>query len=830
MLMGRPWGAPPEQYQLHLPWWLLVLGFYLTEGFVVHFQFRREAHTISLSEIPLVLGLFSTSPGRLVLAQLLGAGLALSLKRRQRPLKAAFNLAQFALSTSVAIAAFYLLGGAVSHGPSAWLAAFAATALASVTGLVLVTAVVSLAEGHLRVRELPEVAAVSLIGSFASTSLALAAVVLVEAQPQAAWLLAGPSAALVLAFYAYTSQRRKHENVEFLYESLRSMQAATDFASVVEQLLLGARRLLRAELAEILLFPSTSPESVLRSAIGPGGKTLMEPKPLLPAERRTLDHVLSQAEAFLLPKKRESQLLDAYLAERSVADGIIVALRDEERVLGTLLVGERSGDIDTFSSEDARLLETFARHASVLLQNEQLEKSLAQLTELQAQLRHQAYHDGLTGLPNRAYFAEKLDAALQSARSDGAEPAVLYLDLDDFKLMNDRLGHSAGDELLVIIAHRLKTSVRRDELPARLGGDEFAVLIRDARTTPPEDVAARLVEELRGPYMLHGHELPIRVSIGVATSATGRTVDELLSNADLAMYSIKEGKDRGESGYAVFERGMRIRLHRQHELANSLMHALEEDQLTVHYQPIVSCAGGDVVVLEALARWRRRGLQIAPPAEFLHAAAEAGLMIEIGQAILGKACAQMKAWQERFPEHAGLCVSVNLSPAEFQNHNLSKEVASALLQARLDTLCLILEITEGTAMLDPELTLDTMSNLRRLGVRFALDDFGTGHSSLSHLCDFPFDYLKIAKTFVDRLSPPSAGSELPGAIVQLGRSLGLTVVAEGIEKPEQAAMLRSLGCDLGQGFHFSPPLDVEAAAAYLGAEPERPSLALVETA
>jgi diguanylate cyclase (GGDEF)-like protein len=825
----QPWGSPAPNDNLGIPWWLLVLGFYITEGFVVHFQFRREAHTISLSEIPLVLGLFSTSPFRLVLAQLIGAGFALALRRKQRPLKAAFNLAQFAFCTSVAIQTFYALGGPQSQGPRAWGAAFAATALASVTGLVLVMCVVFLAEGHLRLRELPEVAVVSLTGSFASTSFALAALALVEAQPGAAWLLIGPCAALVLAFYAYTSQRRKHENVEFLYESLRSTQAATDFASVVEQLLLGARKMLRAELAEILLFPSTSPDQVLRSTIGPADRTLMEPELLGSLERRALDLVLTQEEALLLPKKRESQLLDAYLEERGVEDGMMVALRAEERVLGTLLIGERSGDIDTFSLDDARLLETFARHASVLLQNEQLEKSLAQLTELQDQLKHQAYHDGLTGLPNRAFFSEKLEDSLRTARSDGFEPAVLYLDLDDFKMINDRLGHTAGDELLVIIAHRLKTSVRRHELPARLGGDEFAVLIRDARTTPPEEVAARLVGELGGPYMLHGHELPLHVSVGIATSATGHTADELLSNADLAMYSIKEGKDRGDSSYAVFEMGMRERLHRQHELATSLSRALEADDLTVHYQPIVSLTGGDTVGLEALARWRRRGFQIAPPAEFLHAAQKAGLMVEIGQAMLGKACVQMKAWQEALPHRSDLCVNVNLSPAEFQNPNLSKEVAGALLEARLDPHCLILEITESTAMLDPDQTLDTMSNLRRLGVRFALDDFGTGHSSLSHLCDFSFDYLKIAKTFVDRLRLPSRGSELPGAIVQLGESLGLTVVAEGIESPEQAMMLRALDCQLGQGFHFSPPLDIEAAGTYLGIQ-GGPALALVETA
>jgi diguanylate cyclase (GGDEF)-like protein len=830
IFLSQPWGSPPATEQLDIPWWLLVVGFYLTEGFVVHFQFRREAHTISLSEIPLVFGLFVTSPLPLVVAQLIGTGLALTVRRKQRPLKAAFNLAQFAFSTAVAVQTFYALGGPQSHGPAAWGAAFAATALASMTGLLLVMAVLFLAEGHLRLRELPELAAVSLTGSLAGTSLALAAIALLEAQPQAAWLLIAPSAALVLAFYAYTSQRRKHENVEFLYESLRSTKAATDFGSVVDQLLLGARRMLRAELAEILLFPSASPDSVLRSTIGPRSRVLMEAEPLGPLERRAIQLVLSQDEAFLLPRKRESQLLDAYLAERDVEDGLIVALRAEERVLGTLLVGERSGDIDTFGPDDRRLLETFARHASLLLQNEQLEKSLAQLTELQAQLKHQAFHDGLTGLPNRALFSEHVEAALREARADGVQPAVLYLDLDDFKMINDRLGHSAGDELLVILAHRLKTSVRPDELPARIGGDEFAVLIGDARTTKPEQVAGRLVEELRGPYMLHGHEVPVRISVGIATSATAHTVDELLSNADLAMYSIKGGKDRGESGYAVFETGMRTRLHRQHELATSLSRALEADHLTVHYQPIVSLAGGDAVVLEALARWRRRGFQIAPPADFLQAAQEAGLMIEIGQAMLSKACAQMKAWRDAYTHHADLSVSVNLSPVEFQNADLSKEVASALLEARLDPRCLILEITECTAMLDPDLTLETMSSLRRLGVRFALDDFGTGHSSLSHLCDFSFDYLKIAKTFVDRLSSASHHNELPGVIVQLGESLGLTVVGEGIETREQATILRALGCHLGQGFHFSPPLDAEAAGIYLGAESDPHVLAVAETA
>ena len=802
---------------VQVPWWSFAIFFYFAEAYVVHLHFRSEAHTLSLSELGVVLGLFCTSPDGLILAQLCGASAALVFHRRQRPLKAAFNLSLFALCTSVAISIFhaFLIAGD-PFGAVSLTGVFVAVAVSSLTGVLLVAAAISLAEGRPAVEALPMTSALALVSGVASASLALTAIELLRLS---LWLIALellPAGCCGLAFLAYTSQRRRHEHLGFLYESIRATQAARDFDSVAREFLRAARRMLRADVAELILVPAAAGEQALRSVSAPRDETMMQQAQLSAAEQAALDSASAREDAIMLPRWRSPHPLDAYLAERGLQDALVIALRGDAGVFGLLVVGDRAGDVSTFDQDDCKLFETFAGHASVLLENDRLEQSLATLNELQEQLRHQAFHDSLTGLPNRTLFATRIGEALARAAVGGPAPAVLFLDLDDFKTINDSLGHAAGDDLLVAVAERVRASVRPADIPARLGGDEFAVLVENTNGDAPEWVAERLVQALASPFIVQGRQIAVAGSVGIALAAPGTTTaDVLLRNADLAMYTAKAN---GKRGYAVYEPEMRTRVRRRHELAASLDRALERDEIDVHYQPIVALDDGRTVALEALARWRhpRRGL--VPPADFIPLAEETGIMIPIGQHVLLQACRRTQALKAEFPDHDRLAISVNLSPTELQNPHLADEVACILAATGLDQTSLILEITENGAMRDATTTLETMHDLRGLGVRLALDDFGTGHSSLSHLRDFPVDLLKIAKPFVDRLGGLPPDATFVDTILRLATSLGLRTVAEGIEHREQATELRALACGLGQGFHFARPLDEAGLEAYFRAE------------
>jgi diguanylate cyclase (GGDEF)-like protein len=791
---------------VRVPWWTLVLVFGVAEASVVHLHFRSEAHSLSLSEAGLVFGLFFASPFGLVSAQLAGGSLALLAFRRQRPLKVAFNLAQFALSSCLALLIFRVLTDvAGADGPLAWLAALAAAGAASVAGVGLVGVAIALSEGSKTLRELPKMLAIGLAGALATASLAVAAAELLQRDAWAVTLLVVPALGCALALRAYAGQRRQHAHVEFLYQSMRAMQSAPGLESAVREVLVAARSMLAAEFAEILFLPSSPGESAVRSSIGPSRERLLETTALSGHESRAVDAASGDADAILLPRGRAPHDLDAYLTERGLPDAMLTVLRAETRVVGALLVGRRAGDVSTFNADDRKLFETFASHAGVLLENDRVKE----------QLRYQAYHDALTGLPNRLLFADQVRQALARGRPQDA-PAVLFLDLDDFKTINDSLGHGAGDELLVAVAERLRSHVRPGDVVARLGGDEFAVLLERTEIDAAERAAERLVRALRSPFVLSGHEVSIHASIGIAGHFGAGTADELLRNADVAMYS---AKDNGKRCYAVYEPEMHARVRRRQELIASVERAVQRSEISAHYQPIVSLADGETIALEALARWQHPERGLVPPGSFIPIAEETGLMVPIGRRILRQACHDLAVWQKNHAAQGNLSVTVNLSPSELQNPKVAEEVAEILAETRIPPGSLTLEITESGAMRDQEATIETLHVLRRLGVRLALDDFGTGYSSLSHLRDFPIDILKIAKPFVEDLGAEASGSSFLEAILGLARALDLTVIVEGIETADQAATLHRLGCLIGQGYHFARPLDRSATAAYLGVRP-----------
>ncbi len=435
--------------------------------------------------------------------------------------------------------------------------------------------------------------------------------------------------------------------------------------------------------------------------------------------------------------------------------------------------------------------------------------------ELEEQLRHQAFHDSLTGLPNRALFMDRLGHAMIRTRRVGNSIAVLYADLNNFKLVNDSLGHEVGNQLLAGVAQRLKACVRSEDTVARLGGDEFAVLLEDVGDkTDATRTALRIADRLKPPFILGDHEVFATPSIGIALGDPTRDEPEkLMRYADMAMY---EAKNNGTLYCLASDLGMTGRhALRRLELESDLRRAIERRWLRVHYQPEVLLEDGRTVGVEALVRWvhPRRGLLL--PAEFIPVAEQTGLIYALGAWVLEAACQQARDWQEQYPSIPPLTVWVNISAKQFREPQLVNEVATVLQKTGLRPSSLGLEITESIVMEDTPATIMTLRELADLGVRLAIDDFGTGYSSLSALHRFPVEVLKIDRSFMEELKTGSEDEVILSAILDLARTLGMKAVAEGVETAEQLARLKAMNCEMAQGNYFSEPLSSEAAAALL---------------
>ncbi|GAA2724236.1 putative bifunctional diguanylate cyclase/phosphodiesterase [Cellulomonas aerilata] len=430
--------------------------------------------------------------------------------------------------------------------------------------------------------------------------------------------------------------------------------------------------------------------------------------------------------------------------------------------------------------------------------------------ELEDQLRAQAFHDPLTGMPNRALFMDRLRAAEDRHRLAGTPFAVLFLDLDDLKTVNDNLGHDVGDTLLQAVAARIQGCLRPGDVAARLAGDEFAVLLSGGSgPTHATRVSERVLSSLREPLHLADRYVHIGLSIGVATSETPAAAElGLLRAADIAMYVAKTS---GKGRYEVFQGSHHASQLETERLRADLHHALDGDQLELYYQPIVRLTTGDVVGFEALLRWNHPGRGLVPPADFIPLAEESGLIVPIGRWVTREATRQAARWQRR--GGPALRMSVNVSAQQFQHPGFVWDVTEALERSGLDPHLLTLEITESVLVDDAQRVAGKLRRLKELGVRLALDDFGTGYSSLSYLRRFPIDVLKIDKSFVDDLAVSPEDRAVVGAIIQLGRTLDLQVVAEGVEDDAQVRALASLSCPLGQGYRFGRPRPASEAMA-----------------
>jgi diguanylate cyclase (GGDEF)-like protein/PAS domain S-box-containing protein len=430
-------------------------------------------------------------------------------------------------------------------------------------------------------------------------------------------------------------------------------------------------------------------------------------------------------------------------------------------------------------------------------------------------LVHDAFHDGLTGLPNRALFMDHLKHAVERARRNKYHRfTVLFLDLDRFKVINDSLGHLVGDQLLIGIARRLETCIRSIDTVARLGGDEFTILLEDLKD-PGEAIriVERIQRELSVPFKLSRQEVFTTVSIGIAPSTTGYDrAEDILRDADTAMY---RAKSLGKSRHEVFDKGMHAHAMNLLHIETDLRRAVERQELRLHYQPIVSLDTQRIIGFEALVRWQHSERGLISPLDFIPIAEETGLIVPIGQWVLTEACRQMREWQQQTPAQPPPFISVNLSSKQFTQPDLLEQIKRALQETGLDPRSLKLEITESVLMENMEAVTDTLQQLRALGVEMSIDDFGTGYSSLSYLHRLPIDTLKVDRSFVSQLSRNDENREIVRTIVTLAQSLGLKVVAEGIETTEQMAQLQMLKCEGGQGYLFSRAVEAEAASELL---------------
>jgi len=453
-------------------------------------------------------------------------------------------------------------------------------------------------------------------------------------------------------------------------------------------------------------------------------------------------------------------------------------------------------------------------------------RDISERKAFQAELEHQAFHDTLTGLPNRALFRDRVKHALEMQRRERLPVAVLFLDIDDFKNVNDSLGHAAGDEVLGQLGSRLEDCMRPVDTAARLGGDEFAILIHEAESELQAiEIAHRVMDALQLPLTLEGREITIAVSVGIAFSDQGivssRDAEELLRNADAAMYM---AKDSGKGHYQVFQPEMHAKALARLELKTDLQRALDADEFTLRYQPIMDLERGDMAGMEALMRWEHPERGTIQPLDFVPLLEDTGLIVPVGRHVLEQACDWAARMQHECPREPPLSMAVNVSASQLQRPEFIDEVRDVLHDSGIVPSSLTLELTESVMMEDMELSLLRLESLRRLGVKLAIDDFGTGYSSLNYIRQLPVDILKIDKSFLADPNPEVA--QLTAAIIQLAGIFKLQSVAEGIETHGQLVQLQGIKCEYGQGFHFAKPLSADEILAMAIAQQGMPAVLL----
>jgi diguanylate cyclase (GGDEF)-like protein len=788
-------GLPAATASPRLPLLVLAAIFATAELLRVHLHFRGEAHTITLADLALVLGLLFAAPSDLVAAQVVGIVIARLVGVRQSAIKHAFNITVAALDACLAVLIFRaIVEVPAPTDPLTWLAAAVATATATVGSAILVAVVIGISNRRLTHLPIFDTLGPSLVITGVNTALGLATGVVLYLDPLSAALLVLPVCLTVVGYRAYTSQVEERHRLDLLTAGSRILDGEGPVGQRITETLELCRETLRAQSLHLVLWPAPAGEN----GPGPAGLGQADHEAGLPAVAELARDGRSRSHDGRHGDPGLRRALDALAARQ----GMVAAVRDGEGVAGALVALDRLGSTSRYTAAEERLLSAVAEQVTRTMQNDALTSSLHQLTDMQSQLARQANHDSLTGLVNRRCLAERLSTALARSYPADQAPAVVLLDLDNFKQVNDTLGHGAGDQLLKVVAERLTSGLREGDVAARFGGDEFVVLFEEPLTmAEAASLAARLQEAVCRPVRIAGRDLQVRASFGVALATSVHDVEGVLQCADQAMYVAKGRRDGIPWLYGDedFARDEDRRL-----LQDDLALALDNHQIHVAYQPVVSLATGHITSVEALARWTHPTRGPVSPEVFIALAEETGQIVRLGHQVLHEACRQLALWQRGHPRMP-LSLSINLSVRELLEPTLMEVFTDVLRDTGADPCRLILEITEVEALRGEETITTFLHSVRRLGVRVAIDDFGSGYASVNHLRRLPVDVLKLDQSLVLGALHSQADAEICRAIIALASALQLSVIAEGIETQDHARMLADLGCPLAQGYHFGRP-------------------------
>ncbi len=799
-LDGRAWLSP-------LPVAIaLLVAFAAAEVAEVHIPTRRSTYTLTLSDIPLVMGLFFLGPAALVLVRVAGAAVPRALTGHLPPRKIAFNLAWNAVEVCSAVLLWrLLLGGSHELGPRAWLAAGVVTVGVDLLGTVIVAFVMSV-DSVVRV-SLPEVLRQAQpVAALANASAALVIVYVVSVDWRALWTVGVVVAVLFFAQGSYHRLRRRTASLEQLSRFTGEVGAQLDVESATETALTWMHRTLKADVVELTLTAQFAGEDRTWVARA-DGRVSEQPGS---CHAGALAPWLATGPVLVRRGSRDRALLGA-LTGTGLRDAVAMPLQGDGQVMGTLLVGNRLSDVETFGDSDLRELVALGNHLSVTLRNARRADLIQEHAD--GQLRRSLL-DELTGLPNRRALEQRLSEHL----ADGGQGTAILLDLDRFKEINDTLGHSTGDALLRMVAERLDGSAPGDALVARLGGDEYAVLLLNDDEATTASVVALVRHAFALPFQLDELQVTVEASMGVAATTGGDSGHDVLRRADIAMFAAKTRRTGVETYRSDLEVGSPQRL----TLLTELKSAISSGELVVHFQPQVRLRDGEVLGAEALVRWNHPTRGFIPPDDFIPVAEHSGLITPLTFAVLQQSLQACAGWRRG---GRPLGIAVNISPRSLLSPSFVDEVARVLAASEVPASAVTLEITESSLMADPERAIEAMRRLTSLGLKLSIDDLGTGYSSLSYLQRLPVAEVKIDRSFL-RPGESEDSFAIVGAIVDLGHRLGHHVLAEGVEDEQTWRRLQLLGCDSAQGYWMSRPLPAEDFTTWLAGWRARPLAAL----
>ncbi|GAA4922090.1 putative bifunctional diguanylate cyclase/phosphodiesterase [Actinoplanes utahensis] len=793
------WIADPDWWKAWPVACLFFLGYLLALRDAFFIVIRRGTFTFAVTDVPFVLALFYLPPVMVIIV-VVGATLTSQYWSRMPPAKLWFNGAKSAAGSTAAVLLLAALPDLTEPDPGTWLALAAAAEVASLVEFLSLTGVLSLVQDVRTGRAAFRAGWTAFVANAVCVVIGLTFLVALEATMWSAILLAILTGALVVVLRSYTEFYRRHQTLADVYELTQALRDSGSHSSMPDVLLGRVRALMQSEFATLWLAPQgRHPEVLLTARLEHKGLLDIEPTPEV-VRKRALE---TQAATGVGNRFPGTEDLRPHLRAAKVKDVLVIPLRSGKAVIGTLEVANRLGDNRTFRETDVQVLETIAAHAAVALEN----------SRLVDRLRYDAYHDRLTGLPNRRRVIDALAEAVK-VRAEDEVVAIMLFDVDGQRNVNESMGHAAGDKLLSETADRLRRIADSGALVGRIGGDEFVVTLRAPSIDATIEIATRMRERLRGPMAVGSLTLDVNTAVGVSVYPDhGNDPETLLQRAELAANAAKVLP----YGVQPFHPALESRAVRRLGIAADLRRALDNDQLEVYFQPKVTLADRHVVGVECLARWVHPAHGEVAPEDFVAVAEHTGQLARLTEVVLVAGLKRCRSWSDA---ERPFSVAVNLSARILLDSRFPELVRELLEEHGVEPGLVTFEISEPGMLSDIERVLPSLYRLRDLGVRLSVDDFGTGASSLAYLRQWPVHEVKIDDSFVQGMATDSGDLAIVRAVIGLSREFGLTVVAEGVESELTLELLEEMGCEIGQGYLFSRPLPFERLEAWLNAQTE----------